>query len=77
MKEKNDKGLKEYSEIKEKQVELLDKVFMYSEYTFEKCLELGGLSVKDNKIVVKNKASGCEEPPIYEFFTEFDFENEE
>lgn len=71
------KRLEDYSKIKEKQEKFLDKVFEYPDYSFEKCIALGGLSVEKDKVVVKDKAGGCDEPPMYEFFNEYDFEKDE
>jgi len=33
--------------------------------------------VEKDKIVVKNKLVGCDEPPMYEFFNEYNFEKDE
>ena len=71
------KRLEDYSKIKEKQEKFLDKVFEYPDYSFEKCIALVGLSVEKDKVVVKDKAGGCDEPPMYEFFNEYDFEKDE
>ena len=71
------KRLEDYSKIKEKQEKFLDKVFEYPDYSFEKCIALGGLSVEKDKVVVKDKAGGCDEPSMYEFFNEYDFEKDE
>ncbi|MFO8018536.1 MAG: hypothetical protein R6U96_07865 [Promethearchaeia archaeon] len=76
MKKDKKKGIVDYSEIKKQQERFLDKVFEHPEYSFKKCIELGGLSVKDNKIVIKDEAGGCEEPPMYKFLDEYDFEDE-
>ena len=70
------KRMEDYSKIKEKQEKFLDKVFEYPEYSFEKCIAMGGLAVGKSKVVVKDKARGCDEPPIHELFNEYDFENE-
>ena len=71
------KVMEDYSKIKEKQEKFLEKVFEYPEYSFEKCIALGGLSVEKDKIVVKDKAGGCDDPPMYEFFKGYDFEKDE
>ena len=71
------KRMEDYSKIKEKQEKFLDKVFEDPEYSFKKCIALGGLSVEKDKVVITNKAGGCDEPPMYEFFNEYDFEKEE
>jgi len=71
MTEEEKKRMLDYSKLKEKQEIFLDKVFEYPEYSFEKCIAMGGLTV------VKDKAGGCDEPPMYEFFRDYDFEKDE
>ena len=71
------KRMKDYSLIKEKQEKFLNKVFEYPEYSFEKCIALGGVSVEKDNVVVKDKVGGCDEPPMYEFFNEYDFEKDD
>lgn len=74
---KEKKRLKDYSKIKENQEKFLDKVFTFPEYTVKKCMEMGGLTVEKDTVVVKDKAAGCDEPPMYEFFRDYDFEEDE
>ncbi|MHA1146693.1 MAG: hypothetical protein ACTSR8_00430 [Promethearchaeota archaeon] len=77
MTKKENTQIEVYSNLKKKQEKLLKKVFDYPEYSFEKCIAMGGLTVEKDKVMVKDKAGGCDEPPMYEFFRDYDFEKDE
>ena len=68
--------IRDYSEIKKDQESALRKILKDLNLSFEKCLEIGGLKTEGKKIMKKEKDGCFEDPPMYKFFLEYDFEED-